>query len=212
LHSFSGTDGAAPYGSLLLATNGDFYGTANVGGAYGAGTVFTIASSGALTTLYNFCAQSGCTDGQYPVGPLIQGTDGDIYGITYAGGDYAPCNVDGCGTVYKITLSGKLTTLHTFAATDGEYPSGGVVEGAAKTFYGTTTAGGTYSDGTIFTIDSSGTFNSIYNFSGADGLAPNAIQLGSDGNFYGTTLYAGTDPLLWLGLRNHSWWHADQPP
>jgi uncharacterized repeat protein (TIGR03803 family) len=112
LHSFSGTDGAAPYGSLLLATNGDFYGTANVGGAYGAGTVFTIASSGALTTLYNFCAQSGCTDGQYPVGPLIQGTDGDIYGITYAGGDYAPCNVDGCGTVYKITLSGKLTTLH----------------------------------------------------------------------------------------------------
>jgi uncharacterized repeat protein (TIGR03803 family) len=194
LHSFSGADGAAPYGSLLLAANGDFYGTANVGGADGAGTLFTMTSSGALTTLYNFCSQSGCPDGQYPVGPLTQGTDGDIYGITYAGGDYAACNVDGCGTVFKITLSGKLTTLHTFAATDGEYPSAGVVEGPGKLFYGATNAGGASSDGTIFTITSSGTFNSIYNFSGADGSAPNAILLGSDGNFYGTTLYAGTDP------------------
>ena len=67
LHSFSGSDGAAPYGSLLLAANGDFYGTTNVGAAYGAGSVFTITSAGVLTTLYNFCSQSGCSDGQYPV-------------------------------------------------------------------------------------------------------------------------------------------------
>ena len=192
LHSFSGSDGAAPYGSLLLAANGDFYGTTNVGAAYGAGSVFTITSAGVLTTLYNFCSQSGCSDGQYPVGPLTQAANGDIYGATYAGGDYAACNVDGCGTVYKINLSGKLTTLHTFAATDGDYPHTGVIEGPNGLFYGTASSGGTNNDGTIFTIDSSGTFNTLYNFSGADGINPSAMLLASDGNFYGTTLYGGT--------------------
>lgn len=192
LHSFSGNDGAAPYGSLLLAANGDFYGTTNVGAAYGAGSVFTITSAGVLTTLYNFCSQSRCSDGQYPVGPLTQAANGDIYGVTYAGGDYAACNVDGCGTVYKINLSGKLTTLHTFAATDGDYPHTGVIEAPNGLFYGTASSGGANNDGTVFTIDSSGTFNTLYNFSGADGINPSAMLLASDGNFYGTTLYGGT--------------------
>jgi uncharacterized repeat protein (TIGR03803 family) len=197
LHSFSGSDGAAPYGTLLLAANGDFYGTVNEGGANGAGTLYTITSSGVLTTLYNFCSIAGCPDGQYPVGPLIQASDGNLYGTTYAGGDYAACNVDGCGIVFKMTLSGKLTTLHTFDDTEGEYPSGGVVEGADKLFYGTANSGGAYDDGIIFTIDSSGDFSTLYNFSGDDGIAPHDILLASDGNFYGTTLYGygnGPDP------------------
>jgi|HubBroStandDraft_6_1064221.scaffolds.fasta_scaffold88808_3 uncharacterized repeat protein (TIGR03803 family) len=188
LHSFSGDDGAYPYGPLMLATNGDFYGTSNLGGANGGGTLFTITSSGGLTTLYNFCSQSGCVDGQYPVGAIVQASDGNLYGTTHAGGDYAPCNPDGCGTVFKMTLSGKLTTLHTFDETDGAYPYGGVIEGPNKLFYGTTPIGGTSDDGTIFTIDSSATFNTLHSFSGPDGSQPYAILLGSDGNFYGTTL------------------------
>jgi uncharacterized repeat protein (TIGR03803 family) len=192
LHSFAGTDGAGPYGSLVLATNGNFYGTTNGGGDHNSGTVFTITSSGALTTLYTFCSVSGCTDGQYPVGPLIQGADGNIYGTTHAGGNYAACNVNGCGTVFKITSSGKLTTLHTFDQADGAYPYGGVVDDGKSMFYGTTASGGVSDNGTIFTIDSSGTFNTLYSFSGLDGSEPYAILLGSDGNFYGTTLYGGT--------------------
>jgi uncharacterized repeat protein (TIGR03803 family) len=192
LYSFAGPDGAGPYGSLLLATNGDFYGTTNGGSTYNSGTVFTITSSGALTTLYSFCSQGGCSDGQYPVGPLIQGTDGNIYGTTHAGGNYAACDVDGCGTIFKITPGGKLTTLHAFDATDGDYPYGGVVEGPDNLFYGTAAGGGASDDGAIFSVSSSGTFNLLHSFNGVDGSNPYAILLGSDGNFYGTTLYGGT--------------------
>ena len=193
LHSFNGYDGANPYGSLMLAANGDFYGSADVGGAYGAGTIFTITPGGALTTLYNFCAKPRCTDGQYPAGQLIQASDGNLYGVTHAGGDYANCNVDGCGTIFKMSLSGKLTTLHTFEATDGEYPYGGLIEDGNGVFYGTTSAGGAGNDGIVFTITSSGAFNTLYSFSGPDGSEPYAMLLGSDGNFYGTTLYGGTE-------------------
>ena len=192
LYSFAGPDGAGPYGTLVLATNGNFYGTTNGGGAVNAGTVFTMTPSGALTTLYTFCSKSKCSDGQYPVGPLIQGPDGNINGTTHAGGNYAACNVDGCGTIFKITPAGKLTTLHAFDATDGDYPYGGVIAGPNSLFYGTTGSGGANNDGTIFTIDSKGHFNTLYNFSGPDGAEPYAILLGSDGNFYGTTLYGGT--------------------
>ncbi len=193
LHSFNGNDdGANPYGSLMLASNGDFYGSNAVGGAYGAGTLFTITPSGAVTTLYNFCSKLQCSDGQFPAGHLLQGSDGNLYGVTHAGGSYTNCDVDGCGTVFKMTLSGKLTTLHTFEAIDGEYPYGGLIQNANGFFYGTTSAGGAANDGTIFTVDASGNFNLLYSFNGPDGISPYSMMQGSDGNFYGVTLYGGT--------------------
>ncbi|MFY9844520.1 MAG: choice-of-anchor tandem repeat GloVer-containing protein [Terriglobales bacterium] len=187
LYSFGGPDGAGPYSPLLIARNGNFYGTTNGGGNSNAGTVYAITSTGTLTTLYNFCSQAGCTDGQYPVGALIQASDGEIYGTTHAGGSYAACNVDGCGTVFKITLSGKLTTLHAFDATDGDYPYGGVVEGAGKIFYGTTGAGGANDEGTVFAMTAKGALTTLHSFEGTDGATPYGILLGTDGNFYGTT-------------------------
>jgi uncharacterized repeat protein (TIGR03803 family) len=193
LHSFNGNDGAAPYGSLMLANNGDFYGSADVGGPNGAGTIFTITPGGALTTLYNFCSRGRCTDGQYPAGQLIQGSDGNLYGVTHAGGSYANCNVDGCGTIFKMTLNGKLTTLHTFDATNGEYPYGGLIDDGQGLFYGTTASGGVANDGIIFTVTVSGDFSTLYSFSGPDGAEPYGMLLGSDGNFYGTTLYGYGD-------------------
>jgi uncharacterized repeat protein (TIGR03803 family) len=193
LHGFNGNDGAAPYGSLMLASNGDFYGSADVGGPNGAGTIFTITPGGALTTLYNFCSRGRCTDGQYPAGQLIQGSDGNLYGVTHAGGSYANCNVDGCGTIFKMTLSGKLTTLYTFDATNGEYPYGGLIDDGQGLFYGTTASGGAGNDGIIFTITPSGDFSTLYSFSGPDGAEPYGMLLGSDGNFYGTTLYGYGD-------------------
>ncbi|MFZ0284778.1 MAG: choice-of-anchor tandem repeat GloVer-containing protein [Terriglobales bacterium] len=192
LHSFDEADGVAPYGGLVLAINGDFYGTTNVGGAFGGGNVFKITPGGTLTTLYSFCSQGGCADGQYPVGPLVQGSDGNIYGTTHAGGNNS-CTPDGCGTVYQITLSGNLTTLHSFDATDGDYPYGGVAEGPKGTFYGTTGGGGANDAGTVFGMTASGKLVTAHSFDVSDGATPYALMLGSDGNFYGTTSAGGNN-------------------
>jgi uncharacterized repeat protein (TIGR03803 family) len=71
-------DGAYPIAGLIQATDGNFYGTTNQGGAYGYGTVFKITRSGKLTTLYSFCSQYNCPDGANPSGGLIQATDGNF--------------------------------------------------------------------------------------------------------------------------------------
>lgn len=81
-------DGDGPSGSLTLARDGNFYGTTIVGGANKGGTVFKVTPEGTLTTLYSFCAQSGCTDGQLPYAGVVQAIDGDFYGATAYGGPY----------------------------------------------------------------------------------------------------------------------------
>src|SRR5208282_3362190 len=98
--------------------------------------------AGALTTLYSFQG----FDGAYPVGGLVEGTDGDFYGTTNAGGFFNR------GAVFKITPAGVLTTLYTFAGTDGKYPYSSLVLGTDGNFYGTTYKGGTNNIGTIFEI------------------------------------------------------------
>src|ERR1039458_171858 len=116
------TDGAAPYAGLVQAANGDLYGTTQYGGTNGDyGTVFKITPSGTLTTLYSFCSQTNCADGDEPVAGLVQAANGDFYGTTGGGG----ANVY-YGTVFKITPSGTLTTLYNFCpqsgCTDGGNP------------------------------------------------------------------------------------------
>jgi uncharacterized repeat protein (TIGR03803 family) len=108
------------------------------------GTVFKITPSGTLTTLYSFCSQSGCTDGYGPV--LLQATDGNFYGTTvYGGANTTGCGGGGCGTVFKITPSGTLTTLYSFCSqsgcTDGSGPNS-LVQDTNGMFYGTTFGGG----------------------------------------------------------------------
>jgi len=153
LHNFNFTDGAYPLAELVQATDGVFYGTTYQYGANGDGTVFKIAADGTLTTLYNFCTQTGCTDGTNPL-KLVQATDGNFYGTTFAGG--ANCTdifPPGCGTVFKITARGTLTTLHTFDRADGFEPSAGLVQATNGNFYGTTSAGGANGEGTVFSLD-----------------------------------------------------------
>jgi len=201
LHSFDVTDGAIPYEGLLLASNGDFYGTTYYGGGnsrcyrdYGCGTAFKITPSGTFTTLHIF----GGTDGGIGPGGLVQATDGDIYGTTYEGGSSSVCNtqnVTGCGTIFKLTPSGSLTTLHSFDGADGEKPSG-LVEVTNGDFFGTATGGGANGDGTFFKITPSGTLTTLYNFCSqtncVDGGSPDVdLVQGTDGNFYGITLLGG---------------------
>jgi uncharacterized repeat protein (TIGR03803 family) len=190
------TDGSLPYVGLIQATNGNFYGTTLGGGAYNAGTVFEIIPAVKLTTLYSFCSernsQDNCTDGESP-GTLVQATDGHLYGTTGGGGD------KDYGTVFEITLAGKLTTLHSFCSqsdcADGGIPSGGFVQTHGD-FYGTTSIGGIDGGGgTMFKITPAGAFTTLFTFDGADGSAPDpfaGLMQATNGNFYGTTV--GGDP------------------
>jgi uncharacterized repeat protein (TIGR03803 family) len=148
LHKFTG-DGAHPYGKLLQASDGNFYGTTFQGGAHNQGTVFKMTPERTLTILYSFCSLSNCADGGQPYAGLVQGTDGNFYGTTYSGGTIC----SSCGTVFQITSAGTLSTLHSFDLTDGASPFGGLIQATSGRFYGTTYEGGSDSGGTIFSLD-----------------------------------------------------------
>jgi uncharacterized repeat protein (TIGR03803 family) len=126
-----------------------------------------------------------------PFAGLVQGTDGYFYGTTQEG----PVRVSGTtgsGTVFQITPSGTLTTLHFFSDSDGASPTAGLVQGTDGNFYGTTQYGGAYGYGTVFQITPSGTLTTRHSFSYSDGAGPTAgLVQGTDGNFYGTTYQGG---------------------
>jgi uncharacterized repeat protein (TIGR03803 family) len=190
LHSFTDfTDGAYPLAALVQATNGNLYGTTNGDGANNVGTVFKITSSGTLTTLHSFYRAPG---GIEPQAALVQATDGNFYGTTLFGGTSTACAGGGCGTVFKITPSGKLTTLHSFDDTDGFYPQAALVQATNGNLYGTTPGGGAYQAGTVFKITSSGKLTTLHSFDGTDGAIPYAgLVQATNGNLYGTTSGGG---------------------
>ncbi len=190
------SDGEAPDAGLIQASDGNFYGTTSEGGASHGGTAFKMTPSGTLTTLYSFCAQTGCPDGWDIWAGVVQGSDGNFYGTTLEGG------ANNEGTVYKITPSGALTTLYSFCAqsecTDGLHPEAGLLQGSDGNFYGTTDGGGASNEGTVFKITPSGARTTLYSFCGQsgcpDGDGPAGVLIqASDGNFYGTTYYGGAN-------------------
>src|SRR5258707_15247892 len=151
------------------------------------------AASGSVlfTNLYSF---TGASDGCFPWGPLVQGSDGNLYGTASYGG--ARNSINGYGTVFKMTLAGDFTQLYAFHYNgDGASPAlGGVVEGPDGYFYGTTLSDGDYGNGTIFVVTPDGFEFPIYSFDPniGDGSGPTAgLALGGDGSFYGTTLSGG---------------------
>jgi uncharacterized repeat protein (TIGR03803 family) len=195
LHSFTdGNDGSEPYGGLTLGRDGNFYGTAYSGGAYRAGVVFKITPSGRLTVLHNF---SG-SDGALGFAPPIQGTDGNSYGTTSAGGKpVCGYGAQDCGTVYKMTPSGALTTLYQFDFTHGGLPYAPLVQATDGKFYGVTRWGGNsscqFGCGVVFSITSTGTFTVLHSFDNNPGVDPvGPLVQGTDGSFYGTTFEGGT--------------------
>lgn len=146
LHSFQGgSDGAYPYGGLI-ALNGTLYGTTRGGGGAkrcasgGCGTVFSITPSGTETVLYSFALHRDCAA---PSATLLA-LNGKLYGTTLVGGK-------GFGTVFSVTPSGTERLLHAFVGSDGSGPYGGLIN-IHRTIYGTTSAGGTYNDGTVYSV------------------------------------------------------------
>lgn len=186
------TDGAYPVDALVQATNGNLYGTTEARGKNNGGTVFEITPGGTLTTLYEFCSDTQCADGGDPTGALVQASDGNLYGTTMAGGTH------GHGTVFKITLTGTLTTLHSFHGyADGAYPAGGLVQATDGRLYGTTSEGGnngncSYGCGTVFGIELNGALTTLHNFDYSDGGSPSGSLIqGTDGKLYGMTSGGG---------------------
>jgi len=186
LHTFAGSpDGAQPYGGLVAASNGNYYGTTYSGGGSDQGTVFSMTGVGTLSVIYNF---GGAVDGANPAAGLIQGSDGFLYGTTYGGG------TSNAGAVFKVGTTGTLTALHSFTGgSDGGNPQAGIVQGSDSNYYGTTSGGGTSGAGTLFVVFPSGEFISSYSFTGGlDGANPKAgLVQGTDGNFYGTAYSGG---------------------
>jgi len=198
-----GTGGSDPNGLVQGPTEGSnliFYSTTFAGGPPDGGTVFKVASPAkTVSTLYYFCAQVDCADGSGPSAPLVLGTDGDLYGTTSSGGVTGGACTSGCGTVFKITTEGALTTLYSFTGySDGSGPAG-LVQGADGNFYGTTSAGGANGEGgTAFSVTPTGQMTTLYSFclltDCADGRYPRAgLVQGTDGNFYGTTSLGGAN-------------------
>jgi len=205
LFRFDLADGYEPSGSPTQGVDGEFYSVTTLGGLYAKGTVFKITSGGTLTTLYNFCAQSGCLDGDAPNGALILAANGDFYGTTSGGGTNSCSYPYGCGTIFKITRGGVLTTIHSFSGSDGAGPLGPLVQAPDGTLYGIASGGGMNSDeecqngcGTVFKISpGGGDLTTLYNFCSqpecADGHSPyGGLVQATDGNFYGVTPSGGT--------------------
>jgi uncharacterized repeat protein (TIGR03803 family) len=191
IYSFlGGLDGNAPVGALVEGTDGNFYGLTTSNAAHGYGGIFRMTPDGAETNLYSF---TGGADGYDPIGALVQGTDGNFYGVTRHN------IISGLmfyGTIFKVSANGALTTLYTlnpFVYGGGAYPFAGLLLGADGNFYGSTLTDGYQGYGTLFRATATGVFTTLLYFNGSDdGASPEAALVqDAEGNLYGTTTAGG---------------------
>jgi uncharacterized repeat protein (TIGR03803 family) len=185
LHRFgSAGDGSNPTAGLI-SVDGTLFGTTTRGGAYGYGTVFSIAPNGKESVLHSF-GGSDSGDGLQPQAGLVD-VDGTLYGTTSGGGA-----TNNGGTVFSITQSGTETVLHSFNfnGNGGAAPTAALTN-VNGTLYGTTSAGG-HGSGTVFSISTTGAFSVLHEFGNKrDGKTPQAALLDVKNRLYGTTEYGG---------------------
>ncbi len=173
-------DAATANFSVPVTQTITFYGTGSGGGTNAAGAVYSLTSKKRLKVVYDFCSKTNCADGAYPGAGVTEGTDGNFYGTTAGGNGNAKCpSLNGCGTVYEITATGTLTTLHSFDSTHGKYPQSTLVQDTNGTFYGTTSLGGPRGDGTVFSLST--------------GLGPFAKTVPTSGEAGSAVMILGTD-------------------
>ncbi len=198
-HSFGGAqgDGFYPEAGLIFDNRGNLYGTtADGGGTSNGGTVFKLTPAGEETVLYQFCAESNCSDGATPQGGLVFDQKGNLYGTTFQGGNPDNCYL-GCGVVFKLTPQGKETVLYRFCpkinCADGEFPEGGLLIDRKGNLDGTVYEGGAYGAGAVFKVTPDGKETILHSFGAqADGEYPEAgVIFDQKGNLYGTTTRGG---------------------
>jgi uncharacterized repeat protein (TIGR03803 family) len=186
-------------GGLVRDAAGNEYGIVGIGGGtgcggIGCGAVFKVDTAGKVSIVYAF---KGGSDGLEPNGPVVIDKAGNLYGITWEGGDTVACPPSGCGTIYKIDTTGKETVLHKFSLRDGFLPYGGLVLDSKGNLYGTTAAGGANclpgGCGTVYKLSKTGKETVLYSFKGeTDGDEPFAgLVQDKAGNLYGTTISGG---------------------
>jgi uncharacterized repeat protein (TIGR03803 family) len=195
LHAFCAqancTDGAEPKTSPIQTPNGVIYGTTESGGKYASGNIYALSPQGRLVSIHSFLSAIA---GFSAVPTLIQGSDGNFYGVTQYGG--AATNY---GSVFKITPQGKFTNLHNFCpltnCANGAGPVA-LVQGSDGNLYGITGIGGGGNAGTMFEITPQGTLTTLYNFcqqsNCLDGGSPRSLVQDTNGMFYGATGYGGS--------------------
>jgi uncharacterized repeat protein (TIGR03803 family) len=197
VHKFNFSDGRWPYGRLVLASNGDLYGTTSSGAAGEAGTVYRVKPSGkGFKTIAEFAnADAGCQ----PKAGLIQADNGSLYGMTEDCGNY------NSGAIYSVSPRGEINTIRRFNpdgyARDGKNPTAELLQAPNGKLYGTTRLGGLPVDdpnrnGTVFSIKPNGTkYSLLHTFtSSPDGAQPTSgLSLGPDGNLYGVTPVGGVE-------------------
>jgi len=192
LHTFQGgSDGANPWGGLVMDSSGNLYGSTENGGRYSAGQIFKISASGKKTVVHNFDPGVNM-DGANPRDPLTFGSGGILYGTTFRGGDLSVswCGSIGCGTVFKLDTHDVLTTLHSFEGppSDGDTPYGAVARDSAGNLYGIAADGGNeYFGGIVYKLDLSGNETILHNFTqGDDGWEPSGrLYVDKSGTVYG---------------------------
>jgi uncharacterized repeat protein (TIGR03803 family) len=193
LYIFEARTGSVPIAGVIQDAQGNLYGTTSQGGAHGAGVVFKLSTIGKETPLHSF---AGGTDGSEPRAGLIRDAEGNLYGTTFMGGDPACSSGLGCGTVFKLSRTGKESVLYSFTAgADGGYPEAGVIRDADGNLYGTTAdRGGANDDGVVFKLDPTGKETVLHIFTGGtDGAGPAGVIQDAAGNLYGITETGGGD-------------------
>ncbi|HET9308883.1 MAG TPA: choice-of-anchor tandem repeat GloVer-containing protein [Candidatus Sulfotelmatobacter sp.] len=172
-------------GVFAQGRDGNLYSTTQAGGAFTNshqyGTVFSLTPSGTMTVLHSFDA----TNGGIPNSGLTLGTDGNFYGTTTIGGL-------GWGTIFRITPSGTYTLLHSLNGfSEGTSPNTPPIQGLDGNYYGTAGNGNNSVFGTFYKMTAGGVVTILYTFDSTNRY-PRGLVLGTDGNFYGTTIGTST--------------------
>jgi len=241
LVQFEINPGCDPSGPLIKGSDGNLYGTTLGVPEYpDGGTVFQLRTNGILRTLTTFYYVDGAGFA-YP-SDLVQGSDGNFYGLTATGklfkltptgarttlpfananglvgsgdGNSLYLTISGnstdCGTLFNMTLGGKLTTIASFGGTNGCNPGSGFILRDGN-YFGTTSGGGDYGYGTAFEVTPDGKFTTLFSFDQTNSPAAGApLMQGSDGNLYGTTVFGG-DLSLNFGNGNGTVFRLVMPP
>src|SRR5579863_4919392 len=206
LYTFKGgADGGYPSGPIVRDAAGNLYGETAYGGdlscfpPYGCGTVFKLDPAGKKTIFHKFTGTGG--DGEHPWAGLVGDNEGNLYGATFEGGTGPNCTSaeNGCGTVFKVDRTGKVTILHSFTGSGADFPPiyAALALDEKGNIYGTTPNGGSQNCGSgcgaIFMLNPAGKETILHEFvGGTEGATPGAgVTFDSAGNIYGTTSVGG---------------------